>query len=292
MNTKEFIEKAKAVHGDKYSYEKSEYHYRNPVTITCSVHGDFQQRYDHHIGPRKGGCRKCYDDSLKSTREKFLEKASTVHGNKYSYTNFRYEGVHLKSLVTCPSHGDFSTTPNNHLIGGGCPSCKKLKQRNTLENFIEMSNRIHGGKYDYKLSVYNGSDKYLKIICEEHGVFEKTPENHCHKTRPQGCPKCVEYFGYRDSLPGYLYLYRSEDGTYCKIGISNNPRKRLLRLRKITPFPFKMINIKKFEEGSRARKWERLIHSKLKTSGFSGFDGCTEWFEWQDDIENLFNTAQ
>lgn len=292
MNTKEFIDKAKAIHGDKYSYEKSQYHYRKPIIITCSKHGDFKQRYDHHIGPRKSGCRKCYDESLTSNKETFIEKAKTVHGDKYTYANFEYSGVRLKSPVTCRLHGDFLTTPPNHLSGGGCPSCKKIKQSNTLQQFIEAATIIHNNKYDYSLSIYNGSDKYLKIICKEHGVFEKTPDNHCHKTRPQGCPKCVEYFGYRDILPGYLYLYRSEDGTYCKIGISNNPRKRLLRLKKMTPFPFKMINIKKFEEGSRARKWERLIHSKLKTANFTGFDGCTEWFEWKEDIETIFNSAQ
>lgn len=292
MNTEQFIAKAKSIHGDKYSYEKSEYHYRKAITITCKVHGDFKQRYDHHIGPRKSGCRKCYDESLLSTKEKFVVKAKIIHERKYGYDNFHYTGAHVKSSVTCYTHGDFLTTPANHLNAGGCPSCKRIKQTNTLEQFTETASFIHNYKYDYSLSIYNGSDKYLKIICKEHGVFEKTPENHCHKTRPQGCPKCVEYFGYRDILPGYLYLYRSEDGAYCKIGISNNPRKRFIRLKKVTPFAFQMISVKKFEEGSRARKWERLIHTKLKTAGFSGFDGCTEWFEWWDDIETLFNSAQ
>lgn len=291
MNTHEFIAKAKSIHGDRYSYEKSEYHYRKPITITCKVHGDFQQRYDHHIGPRKSGCRKCYDESLMSTTEKFLTKAKIRHGNNYEYENFQYKGVHVKSSVTCRTHGGFLITPANHLNGGGCPSCKKLKQSNTLQQFIDMANIIHHCKYDYSISVYNGSNKYLKIICKEHGIFEKTPDNHCHKTRPQGCPKCVEYFGYRDTLPGYLYLYRSEDSAYCKIGISNNPRKRFLRLKKVTPFAFQMVNVKKFEKGSQARQCERLIHSKLKSAGFTGFDGCTEWFEWQDDVEILFNTA-
>lgn len=56
--TEEFITEAKAKHKDYYSYEKTVYvNHNTPVTITCPVHGDFQQKpFDHLSGC---GCRLC-----------------------------------------------------------------------------------------------------------------------------------------------------------------------------------------------------------------------------------------
>ena len=45
-----FIEKAKKIHNNKYSYKKSEYKgAKTKLVITCSIHGDFIQRPDHHL---------------------------------------------------------------------------------------------------------------------------------------------------------------------------------------------------------------------------------------------------
>lgn len=58
LTTKEFIEKAKKVHGDKYDYSKVEYvNSDTKVCIICPKHGEFWQRaVDHTIGR---GCSKC-----------------------------------------------------------------------------------------------------------------------------------------------------------------------------------------------------------------------------------------
>lgn len=288
MNTEQFIAKAKDIHGDMYDYTKTLYHYRRPVTITCKTHGDFQMRYDAHVGPNRCGCRRCYDDSLKSNLNEFIEKSRRVHGDKYTYDNFRYAKATIKSFVTCPKHGDFKTTPANHLVNGSCPECRKESQMSNIEDFVKKAKEIHGQKYDYSLSVYMGSGEYLKIICPEHGVFEKTPDNHIHRTRPQGCQKCNEYHGYKDCLPGYLYLFVTKDDKFCKIGISNNPRKRIKTLTKSTPFEFTVLEIKKIQDGGEARGWERIFHSSFTNAHFSGFDGCTEWFVYEKNIRDWF----
>ena len=50
LSTEEFIEKALEVHGDVYSYDKVEYKgSHTPVTITCKVHGDFEQIPNDHL---------------------------------------------------------------------------------------------------------------------------------------------------------------------------------------------------------------------------------------------------
>ena len=57
LTTKEFIEKAKEIHGNKYDYSKVEYvNTLTPVTIVCPEHGVFQQNPKVHL---KGcGCKK------------------------------------------------------------------------------------------------------------------------------------------------------------------------------------------------------------------------------------------
>lgn len=57
-STETFIEKAKKVHGDVYSYEKTLYRRsKEPVIITCKKHGDFKQLPNFHL--MGSGCPKC-----------------------------------------------------------------------------------------------------------------------------------------------------------------------------------------------------------------------------------------
>jgi len=61
---------------------------------------------------------------------------------------------------------------------------KKLTQEAILLQFKEK----HGDRYDYSLVEYiNGTTK-VKIICSEHGIFEKQPELH---KKGIGCQKCA-----------------------------------------------------------------------------------------------------
>ena len=47
--------------------------------------------------------------------------------------------------------------------------------RKTTEEFIAEAKVKHDDKYDYSLTVYEDSKLKVKIICPEHGVFEKYP---------------------------------------------------------------------------------------------------------------------
>lgn len=58
LDTEEFIEKARKVHGDKYDYSAVDYvNAGTKVTIICPIHGPFQQRANEHLSGR--GCRYC-----------------------------------------------------------------------------------------------------------------------------------------------------------------------------------------------------------------------------------------
>jgi very-short-patch-repair endonuclease len=74
----EFLNMAKEVHGDKYSYKSSKYiGMEYPIKIRCTIHGYFNQRPLNHIHLKRG-CPKCSKKSEGRIAE-FLFKKSIVY---------------------------------------------------------------------------------------------------------------------------------------------------------------------------------------------------------------------
>jgi hypothetical protein len=62
ITTEEFIERAKARHGERYDYSEVRYvKIRERVTIRCRVHGLFDQTPHEHMNG--AGCARCGADS-------------------------------------------------------------------------------------------------------------------------------------------------------------------------------------------------------------------------------------
>lgn len=59
-------------------------------------------------------------------------------------------------MVTCPKHGDFLVTPDNHLKGRGCPRCKTSIGENAIEDWLK------GSKLSYKRQFTIKSDEIDK----------------------------------------------------------------------------------------------------------------------------------
>jgi hypothetical protein len=120
--TKEFIDKAIEVHGDKYDYSKVNYiDNLTRITIICDKHGEFYQIPKVH--KTGSGCNTCENEktrnSKKSNNNEFIEKAKKVHGDKYDYTKVDYINNRTKVKIICNKHADFEQTPNGHLDGKG-----------------------------------------------------------------------------------------------------------------------------------------------------------------------------
>lgn len=65
LSLKEFIQKAKAKHGDKYDYSKVEYvNNYTKICIICPEHGEFWQKPNGHL--TGNGCRRCYHKRRRS----------------------------------------------------------------------------------------------------------------------------------------------------------------------------------------------------------------------------------
>lgn len=120
--TPDYIRKANKIHNNKYDYTKTKYVGKNtPIIIICKTHGEFLQRPGDHINGRHG-CPTCAGNQRKTT-DQFITEANVVHGNIYTYSNTSYKNSKTDLVVTCPQHGDFHITPQEHLIGRGCSTC-------------------------------------------------------------------------------------------------------------------------------------------------------------------------
>lgn len=60
FSQKQFVERAQAIHSDKYDYSKTVYESSGKkIEIICKQHGSFFQTPNAHIGKQKQGCPKC-----------------------------------------------------------------------------------------------------------------------------------------------------------------------------------------------------------------------------------------
>lgn len=185
-----FIEKAKAKYGDQYDYSFVGDEPYQKETFICNIHNvKFQQTRGQHL---KGacGCHMCAKKNLGAPslgNNEFLKRMKELYGNDYIFDE-PYINNRQEMTVICKKHGEFKQSVVRLLKGSGCPDCSNEKQiLKRHQNFIKRSNELYGNKYDYSLVEYKGNTTYIKIICKEHGIFEKSPISFLQGA---GCPEC------------------------------------------------------------------------------------------------------
>lgn len=194
-----FAEKASAVHGGKYGYDSVKYFdARTSVLVTCRLHGPFSIKPTDHLSGR--GCRRCGYESVSAAqsvdREHVLLKYRQVHGDRYDYSMFIYNGAHKKVIILCRVHGPFAATSSDHAAGTGCKECawEKLanERRLTAEQLKHRISQVHGDKYAYDFSGYHNNESKLRITCPHHGEFQQAAGSHLSG---RGCPACAAPLG-------------------------------------------------------------------------------------------------
>lgn len=125
------------------------------------------------------------------TTEIFIKEAESKHGQRYDYSKSVYVSAKDKVEIVCKHHGSFYQPALEHTKGRNCPECSNIKRgetrRSKYTTFIEDSNKVHNGLYDYSDTVYISKLVKVKIRCKEHGLFEQSPS--CHLIG-KGCPLC------------------------------------------------------------------------------------------------------
>ena len=144
--TKEsFIEKAKVIHNNKYLYDKVVYRKSHSnVTITCPVHGDFEQKAYSHLEGH--GCPKCMAElnrqKLLYDTDMFIKSAKSVHKDKYDYSEVKYRDMRSLVKINCPNGHSFIQMPYKHLQGHGCPICNNSHIEEEIRQFLQVNNII------------------------------------------------------------------------------------------------------------------------------------------------------
>ena len=191
LSTSEFISKCILIHKNKYDYSLVDYrNSREKVKIVCKTHGEFEQLpYNHLLGK---GCNLCNPNfGSKLELDTFVDMCNKKHNYEYDYSLVNYINNKTKVKIICKSHGEFKQEPRLHLSGQKCPSCKGNKKV-TREDFIERCSIIFNNKYDYTLTIIDGTKNKTKIICPKHGLFEQIVDSHL---RGSGCSKCNDSKG-------------------------------------------------------------------------------------------------
>lgn len=189
--TKEqFINDSVKIHSKKYDYSLVEYLGNGiKVKIICPIHGIFEIRPNDHLS-KKVGCNKCNNASIsksKNISKSIVERFNLIHHNKYDYSLMEYIGTDEKIKIICPIHGEFQQSPHHHLTGVGCQKCGNV-YKPTTEEFIKLSIKLHGNKYDYSKVKYINNQTKIDIVCSTHGTFQVRPNDHLNKK--SGCPIC------------------------------------------------------------------------------------------------------
>lgn len=126
----------------------------------------------------------------KLSTEQFVKNAVAVHGDTYDYSNVIYVNSGTKVIIICKLHGAFNQVPYSHLRHG-CSKCgHKIiadKLRCNTPGFIQKAMRIHGDLYNYSKVNYIKTMSLVIIVCNKHGEFKQTPNNHLSGF---GCSKC------------------------------------------------------------------------------------------------------
>ena len=188
LTTKEFVEKAKQIHGDRYDYSKVDYiSAETKVCIICPEHGEFWQTPHAHLAGQN--CPKCCGN-IKLSTEEFIKRANEIHKEKYDYSKVDYLGADTKVCIICPEHGEFWQTPHNHISGKqGCPECntsKNSKIVQKIETILKEFNiqYIKEKTFDW---LKNKSHMYLDFFLPDYNVGIE-----CHGLQHF---EPVEYFG-------------------------------------------------------------------------------------------------
>ena len=203
LGLENFLNRARIVHGDKYDYSKVNYvNFETKVCIICPKHGEFYQLpYEHLIGK---GCVKCGHEKVSEKKSMkyhdFVDRANKVHKNKYLYSKDTFVNASVKTLITCPKHGEFWQTPDHHLNGNGCPYCNESKLEKYITKLLDdngiifkrqfRSNWLGRQSLDFYLPDYN-----VGIECQ--GVQHYKPTSFGSKTKTK--EECFELITKRDN---------------------------------------------------------------------------------------------
>ena len=137
----DWVSLCKAVHGDQYEYIRlTKRDGRAALVLRCPEHGEFVQAAKTHLQGR--GCSKCggikIAESKRMSVDDYVERARTIHGDLYDYSEVEFDNIRQKIKIGCPDHGFFLQYAEAHTrLAIGCPKCKASKPEVRIRLWLE-----------------------------------------------------------------------------------------------------------------------------------------------------------
>ena len=222
LKVEEFIERARASHGDKYDYSLVHQFKRQKeyVKIICPIHGEFEQSaQSHYLGSE---CTKCWQDRrssvLSDSWEETLIDFREEHGYTYEYDESTFVNVSTPMTLFCKKHGAFNQKPVSHKNGRGCSKCGRDRIKASLltswNDVLRSFKKIHGNRFTYNSKSYKDLDTSMEMFCSLHGKFLQTPKNHRNGSK---CNECAiiessqkRILPWSDVLKSFKSVHRDE----------------------------------------------------------------------------------
>lgn len=180
----EFINKAKLKHNNKYDYSIIDYvNSKTKVKIICKIHGEFEQTPNSHM--LGYGCVRCNGPIITD----FIQKANSIHNNKYDYSMVKYVNSSVKINILCIKHGIFSQKLNDHLYGNGCPICRESIGEKEIRNYLLKNEIKFISQHRFKDCKYKNTlpfDFYLpdyNLCIEYNGIQHYEYRKFFHRTK-------------------------------------------------------------------------------------------------------------
>lgn len=197
----DFVTKANHIHGNRYDYSSVSYKSSTiPVTVICREHGYFDVMPKTHIRiTSPTGCPLCGKqvriESRRDTTSSFIEKAISVHGDRYDYSLVNYTKSNVAVSIICKLHGVYTKKPGLHLNNKqGCPVCGRAAAgdsfRLTNEEFRRRCEDVHGIRYDLSAINYTGIEQRISVRCTLHNITV-TPVANTFVSGKDPCPVCA-----------------------------------------------------------------------------------------------------
>ncbi len=180
LTRENFLFRANRKYSNKFDYSFVNFiNGQTKVKIKCNkCENILNHTPREHLG-RKAGCPTCAYNNRKSTTDKFIEKSNIIHENKFIYSKTDYIKSCKYVIITCPNHGDFQQTPNNHLRGIGCPKCGCRLSKNEIKflDYLNIPDKKENRQCYVNRFYFDGYDEKTKTVYEYLGdYFHGNPE--------------------------------------------------------------------------------------------------------------------
>lgn len=124
--------------------------------------------------------------------DRFVLAARCVHAERFQYDRSSWVSPSKNIRIRCSKHGWFYQVGYTHLSSTGCSQCGREERvaRQLIESFklfMKRAKKIHGDRFYYDKSSWQGTNKKMFIHCNEHGWFDQIPYDHL---KFGGCHPC------------------------------------------------------------------------------------------------------